>query len=115
MIWMYRVFHDGDGYCVRVVLYERDGALSGYQKEPAVPTGRTAEELAQDIEWFKQAFELPILTMAELDAELAARPPQARHKRGKNKTIEELIAEFEQDAHDASTRRQFMNEPVAAD
>ena len=50
MIWTYRVFHDKDGYCVRIVQYERDGTLIGYNKAPAVPTGRTAEELAQDIE-----------------------------------------------------------------
>jgi hypothetical protein len=68
MIWHDRVFHDQEGYCVRVVLYERDGTLIGCHKEPAVPSGRTAEELAQDIEWFKQAFELPILTLEELES-----------------------------------------------
>ena len=95
MIWTYRVFHDQDGYCVRVVLYERDGTLVGYHKEPAVPTGRTAEELAQDIHWFKEAFELPILTMEELDAELSGRPPKPQRESGKNKTLEEIIAELE--------------------
>ena len=61
---------------MRVVLYERDGTLIGYHKEPAVPSGRTAEELAQDIEWFKQAFELPILTLEEVEAELAQQSPK---------------------------------------
>ncbi len=95
MNWTYRVFQDKDGYCVRVVLYERDGTLISYHKEPAVPTGRTAEELAQDIEWFKQAFELPILTMEELDAELTARPPKSKQRRDKNKTLEQLVEELE--------------------
>lgn len=95
MIWTYRVFHNQDGYCVRVVLYERDGTLIGYHKELAVPTGRTAEELAQDIQWFKEAFELPILTMDELDAELSRRPPKPKHEQRKNKTLEEIMAELE--------------------
>lgn len=95
MIWMYRVFHDHDGYCVRVVQYERNGSLISYHKEPAVPNGRTAEELAQDIEWFKQAFDLPILTMTELDTELRLHPPKRKRSPGKNKTLEDLMAALE--------------------
>ena len=90
MIWVYRVFHDQEGYCVRVVLYEQNGALIGYHKEPAVPTGRTAEELAQDIEWFKQAFELPILTVEEVEIELVQQPPKQKQTQTKRKTLEEL-------------------------
>ncbi len=99
MIWTYRVFHDKDGYCVRVVHYERNGTLIGYHKEPAVPSGRTSEELAQDLEWFKQAFELPILTTEELDAELTARNLEPKQKRSKNKTIEQLMSELEQESN----------------
>jgi hypothetical protein len=33
MLWTYRVFHDKEGYCIRVVYYERDGMLISYQKE----------------------------------------------------------------------------------
>lgn len=94
MIWTYRVFHDSDGYCIRVVYYEQDGTLIGYQREPASPTGRTAEELAQDIQWFKEAFELPILTMAELDAALAAQPPKPNGTNGKRKTLEQIVDEL---------------------
>ncbi len=94
MNWLYRVFHDQEGYCVRVVLYERDGTLIGYHQEPAVPSGRTAEELAQDIEWFKQAFELPILTIEEVEAELAQQPPKPRQTQARRKTLEELEAEL---------------------
>jgi hypothetical protein len=94
MIWLYRVFHDQEGYCVRVVLYERDGTLLGYHKEPAVPSGRTAQELAQDIESFKQAFDLPILTIEKVEAELAQHPPKPMQTLGKWKTLEELEAEL---------------------
>ena len=74
MLWTYRVFRDEDGYCVRIVYHEHDGQLIGYQREPATPTGRTAEELAQDIAWFQEAFDLPILAMDALDTELATQP-----------------------------------------
>ncbi|MFN8494756.1 MAG: hypothetical protein U0350_44550 [Caldilineaceae bacterium] len=100
---------------MRVVHYERDGTLIGYHKEPAVPTGRTAEELAQDIEWFKQAFELPILTLEELDAELAARPPKQKQPRRKNKTLEQLMAELEQDAASNLAEVPSAHEPVGMD
>ena len=113
MIWTYRVFHDQAGYCVRVVLYERDGTLIGYHKQPAVPTGRTAEELAQDIQWLKEAFELPILTMAELDAELAAHPPQPKQVQTKRKTIEEITAELELETPER--RATYKSEAVPAD
>lgn len=98
MIWTYRVFHDSDGYCIRVVYYEQDGTLIGYQSEPAVPTGRTAEELAQDLQWFKDAFELPILTTEELDAALAAQPPRAKRSNGKTKSLEQILDELEAEA-----------------
>lgn len=76
-------------------MYETDGALIGYHQEPAVPGGRTAEELAQDIEWFKQAFELPILTREEVEAELAQQPSKPRPVQRRRKRLEELEAELE--------------------
>jgi len=87
-LWTYRVFHDRDGYCTRIVYGERDKTLIGYQKEPAMPAGATAEDLLQEIEAFKQAFELPILTMDELEAELATRPRQPKKERSQNKTLD---------------------------
>lgn len=95
MLWTYRVFHDREGYCVRVVHYERDGKLIGYQKDPAIPTGETAQELLQDIEGFKQAFELPILTMEELDREIASFPAKPKPDRGKNKTLDRVMTELD--------------------
>jgi hypothetical protein len=53
-----------------------------------MPAGATAEDLLQEIEAFKQAFELPILTMDELEAELATRPRQPKKERIQNKTLE---------------------------
>lgn len=104
MLWTYRVFHDRDGYCIRVVYYERDGTLISYQKEPAMPTGATTEELLQDIEAFKQAFELPILTMEELDIKIASYPPKPKRDRSQNKTLDQVMSELE--SEDLSVRSQ---------
>lgn len=104
MNWTYRVFHDKEGYCVRVVYYEQDGTLLSYQEAPAVPTGETPAELAQDIQWFKEAFELPILTKEELDAELAEQPPKPKKEKGKRKTLAQVMADLEvEPTHDTPT------------
>jgi hypothetical protein len=95
MLWTYRVFHDRDGYCIRVVDYERDGTLISYQKEPAMPIGATAEELLQEIEDFKQAFELPILTMEELDTKIASYPPKPNQDRSQNKTLDQVMTKLD--------------------
>lgn len=95
MLWTYHVFHNQDGYCIRVVYYENDQTVIGYEKEPAVPTGATAEELLQDIEWFKQAFDLPIVTMEELDAEIAAQPAKPKSDRSRNKTLDQVLKELD--------------------
>jgi len=107
MIWVYRVFRDQDEYCVRVVLYERDGMLIGYHKDPAVPSGRTAEELVQDLESFTEAFKLPILTIEELEEELSQR--SKKPKNTQRKTIEEIESEMLEDKIllDSSTQKEI--------
>ena len=108
MIWVYRVFRDQDEYCVRVVLYERDGMLMGYHKDPAVPSGRTAEELVQDLESFREAFKLPILTIEELEDELSK--PSEKPKTTQRKTIEEIESEMlleDKSLSDSSTREEI--------
>jgi hypothetical protein len=36
MLWTYRVFHDRDGYCIRIVYYERDKTLIGVKKQRSI-------------------------------------------------------------------------------
>ncbi|HIK29930.1 MAG TPA: hypothetical protein IGS17_04495 [Oscillatoriales cyanobacterium M59_W2019_021] len=93
MLWTDRIFHDREGYCVRFVYYERDGKLIGYQKSPAIPI--STQELLEDIEGFKQAFELPILTMEELDREIASFPPKPKPDRGQNQTLDRVMTELD--------------------
>lgn len=113
MTWLYRVFHEQDGYCVRVVLYASDGTIIGYHREPASPSGRTAEELAQDIEWFRHAFELPILTIEEVEAVLAQKPLEAKPMQVGRKTLEELEAELTLDDNDMREPADFVEVSAA--
>lgn len=86
MIWTYRIFRDLKGrYSLGEVFYERDGTLIGYGQEPAIPVGTSLQDLMQQMEWFQQAFGLPVLATAEVDAEIAAKP--ASHSRDAEKDI----------------------------
>lgn len=89
MNWAYRVFHDSEGYCVRVLLYKRDGTLVGYHHTPAIPHGDTLEELTQDLALFQEAFLLPVLTIDQLEAEIA----QQQHYTRMPKRLPELVME----------------------
>lgn len=75
MTWTYRVFRDHVGrYSIREVFYNRDGSLVSYGKAPLALVGSSAEEVIQIIDWCKAAFDLPILTVEDVDAQLVAQP-----------------------------------------
>ena len=68
--WNYRVFREEDGdYIIREVFYGEDGSLLGCTENAVEPWGQSLEELAKNIEWFKEALALPVLTLADI-------PPQ---------------------------------------
>ena len=75
MLWTYRIFRDSaDRYSIREVLYENDGTLITYSKQPLEALGSSLEDLLQLIYWFQEAFESPILSTETIDAELKSRP-----------------------------------------
>jgi hypothetical protein len=95
MIWTYRVFRDQTGrYSVREVFYEDDETLISYSKAPALPIGESSEEVLQLITWFKEAFDLPILSTEVVDAEIAARPEKPKPEQRSYLSLEELRAEL---------------------
>lgn len=76
MLWTYRVFCDNRGhYSIREVFYERDHTIICYSNPVAI-IGASVEELMQLVQWFKEAFDLPILSLEEADAQIKARPIQ---------------------------------------
>lgn len=77
MTWTYRIFRDHTGrYSIREVFHNRDGSLLSYGKVPLAVVGSSAEEVLQIIDWCRAAFDLPILTLEEVDAQLAAQPSE---------------------------------------
>lgn len=72
MLWTYRVFCDNRGrYSIREVFYEQDGQIVDCGKVPVTVVGSSLEELMQLVQWFKEAFELPILSLEETEAKIS--------------------------------------------
>lgn len=95
MIWTYRVVRDEIGrYSVREVYQERDGTLLTYSKTPVAPIGSSAEDLLHQMQNFRDAFELPILSIAELEAALSKQQQKSTKKTGANISLQELKAEL---------------------
>ena len=80
---------------IREVFYERDGNLIAYGKSPVAALGNSPEELMQLIQWFKEAFELPVLSVEEVDAQIAALPERSKDDRSRNVSLQQVIAELD--------------------
>lgn len=75
MIWTYRIFRDQKGrYSIREVFYENDGRLLSFGKQPVIPMGSSLEDLLQLVQWFREAFDAPVLSLDAVEAELATQP-----------------------------------------
>lgn len=80
--WQYRVFREADGgYLIREVFYD-NGALVGCTESAVEPMGESLEELAQDIESFKDALKLPVLTFADIP-----KPPRKKRDKDRSKYL----------------------------
>ena len=81
MTWTYRIVRDEIGrYSVREVFHERDGTLITYSKTPVAPVGSSAEDLLHQMQSFRDAFELPILLIADLEAALSKQTKKSEKK-----------------------------------
>jgi len=92
MTWEYRVFRETDGaYVIREIFYNDDGTLMGCTENAVEPMGESLKELAVDIESFKEALKLPVLTLADMP-----RPAERKYKRDRsgNRTLEQVSAEL---------------------
>lgn len=81
MTWNYRVFREEeDGYVIREVFYTEDGRITACTVDAVEPFGETLEELAQNLEDFKAAFALPVLTMNDIPTSDPAgeEPPEGK-------------------------------------
>lgn len=92
MTWDYRVFREQDGaYVIREVFYDDDGSLLACTESAVEPMGESLNELAKDIDAFKEALKLPVLTLADIPS----RPKKkGNENRGRNLTSEQLRAKL---------------------
>ncbi len=91
--WNYRVFQEANGdRIIREVFYAEAGSILGCTENAVEPKGKTLEELARDIESFKQALMLPALTLADIPATQIK--PNNYQKQNHNISHQQLIAEL---------------------
>jgi len=98
MIWTYRVFRNNqERYSIREVFYEPDGTIVAYGQAPVVVVGASLEELLQLIKWFKDAFDLPVLSIEEVEAQVAKQTTGVKSKHENNIILNDLIAQLSTD------------------
>lgn len=104
MIWTHRIFRDQTGrYSIREVYYEQDGRLITYGKNPVAPVGASLEELIQLVQWFRDAFDSPVLSLEAVEAEVAARPAPAKKPlsdRSQTLSLQQVLAQLAAEPND---------------
>ncbi len=92
MTWSYRVFREENGdYIIREVFYDENGSILGCTEDAVEAFGCSLEELARNIEWFKEALGLPVLTLADVPC---LSKDEGEEDRSKNISHEQLVAEL---------------------
>jgi hypothetical protein len=60
--WNYRVVQRDDEFAIHEVFYADDGAVEGMTSDPVFPRGDTLDDLREEIEHYRAAFDKPTLT-----------------------------------------------------
>ena len=90
--WDYRIFKEDNGdYIIREVFYDEEGCIIGCTEDGVEPFGQSLEDLAEQIEAFKQALTLPVLTLADIPLKQEAKK---RQNNGQNISHEQLMVEL---------------------
>ncbi|OKH32083.1 hypothetical protein NIES2101_41005 [Calothrix sp. HK-06] len=98
MSWTYRVFRDNQGrYSIREVFYNRDKKIINYSKAPVAVVGASVQELMQLVQWFREAFDLPVLSLEDIDNEISTQPKSNKSDRSKNISLKQVLAELSAD------------------
>jgi hypothetical protein len=98
MNWTYRVVRDNQGrYSIREVFYNRHNKIINYSKVPVAVAGASVQELMQQVQWFREAFDLPVLSLEEIDNEISTQPESKKADRSKNISLQQVIAELSTD------------------
>ena len=66
MFWNYRVLEHDKMFYIHEVCYNDNGDITAISEDAMHPHGETPEELRNDLGYFRQAFERPILKEEEI-------------------------------------------------
>jgi hypothetical protein len=98
MMWTYRVFRDNqERYSIREVFYESDNTIISYGAAPVAVVGASFEELMQLVKWFRDAFDLPVLSLEEIEAQMAIQSTKPASDRTQNLSLQQAIADLASD------------------
>jgi hypothetical protein len=98
MLWTYRVFRDSrERYSIREVFYESDNTIISYGAAPVAVVGASFEELMQLVKWFRDAFDLPVLSLEEIDAQMAIQKTKPVSDHPPNLSLQQVMAELASD------------------
>ena len=64
--WDYRIIEHDGVFTVHEVHYNDMGGIISVSEDPMGPSGETLEELKEDMEYFLQAFNMPVLGKEEI-------------------------------------------------
>jgi hypothetical protein len=104
MIWTYRLCRDEQGRCsIREVFYERDNTIIAYSKAPVTLVGDSIEELMQLVQWFREAFELPVLVLEEVDAQIGMQPKKQQADNSRNMSLQQVISQLASETDSVSS------------
>lgn len=71
--------------CGIIEVYYKNDKIEGYTDDFMYPWGETPEEAKKDLELMKKAFDLPVLTLEDLEPKKTAKK-KAKKKNEKNKS-----------------------------
>jgi len=66
MSWDYRVIEHNGMFTIHEVYYNDKGGITSISQDPMGPSGDTLEELKDDMEYFLQALDMPVLKKEEI-------------------------------------------------
>lgn len=91
--WEYRVFKEDNGeYVIREVFYDDKGCIVGCTKDAVEPFGTSLQDLTEQIEAFKKALTLPVLTLADIPIR---QQEKKRLSKGQNISHKQVMADME--------------------
>lgn len=82
MVVTYRMFEEANGqYTFRELFCEHNGLIIAYGKAPITPRAGSPRELGKELASLQEALTLPVLTIAEVEAAIAAQPPKKQGRK----------------------------------